>query len=66
MIISADNFINSSYYPLEPADTQWGEVFENGTVTGMIGMVHARRAYFAINEITITGWLLKTLYYYKL
>lgn len=38
-----------------PEDEQWGAVLENGTVTGMVGEVAARRAHLAINEITITG-----------
>lgn len=38
-----------------PEDEQWGAVLKDGTVTGMVGEVAARRAHFAINEITITG-----------
>lgn len=38
-----------------PADQEWGIVKEDGTVTGMVGEVVARRAHLAINEITITG-----------
>lgn len=38
-----------------PADRKWGVVRDDGTVTGMVGEVHYRRAHLAINEITITG-----------
>ncbi len=40
---------------MEAVDGQWGEVFPNGSVTGMIGVVARREADFAVNEITITG-----------
>ena len=33
----------------------WGGPLENGTVTGIIGMVSTHEAHLAINEITITG-----------
>ncbi|XP_068209530.1 glutamate receptor ionotropic, delta-2-like [Palaemon carinicauda] len=38
-----------------PADGKWGGPVGNGTVVGMIGVVHRREAHFAICEITITG-----------
>lgn len=38
-----------------PTDKQWGVALEDGTVTGMVGEVAARRAHLAINELTITG-----------
>ncbi|KAK4313220.1 hypothetical protein Pmani_015397 [Petrolisthes manimaculis] len=37
-----------------PADLSWGNLQEDGTVTGIVGEVFARRAHFAIDEITIT------------
>ena len=40
---------------MPPADGQWGGVEEDGTVTGMIGMVARREADFAIDEITVNG-----------
>lgn len=38
-----------------PADNQWGIVKEDGTATGMVGEVAARRAHLAVNYIGITG-----------
>ncbi|KAK4313217.1 hypothetical protein Pmani_015394 [Petrolisthes manimaculis] len=37
-----------------PDDRKWGNVLEDGTVTGMVGEVFDRRAHFAIDEISIT------------
>ncbi|KAK7073608.1 hypothetical protein SK128_017723, partial [Halocaridina rubra] len=34
-------------------DGQWGNLHEDGTVTGMIGVVHRHEAHMAMNEITI-------------
>lgn len=38
-----------------PDDNNWGTVYEDGTVTGMVGEVASRRAHLAITQITITG-----------
>lgn len=38
-----------------PADQQWGTVQKDGSVSGMVGEVAARRAHLAIDEFTITG-----------
>ncbi|KAK3891550.1 hypothetical protein Pcinc_004550 [Petrolisthes cinctipes] len=46
-------YLNFTYSVVVPEDGQWGKVLDNGTVTGMIGMVASHRAQLAINEITI-------------
>lgn len=38
-----------------PSSRTWGGVLENGTATGMIGLVARHEATYAINEITILG-----------
>lgn len=38
-----------------PDDRKWGNVNADGTVTGMVGEVAARRVHLAIDEISITG-----------
>ncbi|KAK4313235.1 hypothetical protein Pmani_015412 [Petrolisthes manimaculis] len=48
-------YLNFTYRVEVPSDGQWGGVQEDGTVTGMVGEVAARRAHLAINEITITA-----------
>ncbi|KAK4313214.1 hypothetical protein Pmani_015391 [Petrolisthes manimaculis] len=48
-------YLNFTYQVQVPADHQWGAVLEDGTVTGMVGEVVARRAHFTINQLTITG-----------
>ncbi|KAK3891557.1 hypothetical protein Pcinc_004557 [Petrolisthes cinctipes] len=49
--LEVDNTL--TYSVVVPEDGQWGKVLDNGTVTGMIGMVASHRAQLAINEITI-------------
>ncbi|KAK4313222.1 hypothetical protein Pmani_015399 [Petrolisthes manimaculis] len=46
--------LNFTYRVQVPADLSWGNLQEDGTVTGIVGEVFARRAHFAIDEITIT------------
>ncbi|KAK4313223.1 hypothetical protein Pmani_015400 [Petrolisthes manimaculis] len=48
-------YLNFTYRVRVPDDKQWGTVQEDGTVTGMVGEVAARRANLAINAITITA-----------
>ncbi|KAK4322295.1 hypothetical protein Pmani_006938, partial [Petrolisthes manimaculis] len=48
-------YLNFTYQVQVPADHQWGAVLEDGTVTGMVGEVVARRAHFTINQLSITG-----------
>lgn len=43
---------------MTPADGQWGGMIENGTWTGMIGMVARHEAHMAISSLTITGKLI--------
>lgn len=38
-----------------PADRQWGRVLDNGTVTGMVGLVARHEANMAANDITLSG-----------
>ncbi|KAK4316331.1 hypothetical protein Pmani_012515 [Petrolisthes manimaculis] len=45
--------LNFTYSVVVPEDGQWGMKLDNGTVTGMVGMVASHRAQLAINEITI-------------
>lgn len=40
---------------MTPGDGQWGAVLEDGTVTGMVGMVARHEAHMAITAITATG-----------
>lgn len=49
-----------------PQDMQWGGVLEDGTATGMVGMVARHEAEFAIDEITITGNAKQTKIFGKL
>lgn len=46
--------LNFTYQLVLAEDRQWGGVQENGSVTGMIGLVARHQANLAINEITIT------------
>ncbi|KAG7167501.1 Glutamate receptor ionotropic, delta-1-like 22 [Homarus americanus] len=47
--------LNFTYELVDTLDGQWGGVMDNGTVTGMIGLVARHEAHLAINEITISG-----------
>ena len=40
---------------MTPVDKEWGNVQDDGNITGMIGMVARREAHYAIDEITIIG-----------
>ncbi|XP_042224799.1 glutamate receptor ionotropic, delta-2-like isoform X2 [Homarus americanus] len=51
--VDSDN--NIAYELVDTLDGQWGGVMDNGTVTGMIGLVARHEAHLAINEITISG-----------
>lgn len=44
-------------------DGQWGGVQEDGTITGIIGLVARHEADLAIDEITITGTCVILLLY---
>ncbi|KAK4313233.1 hypothetical protein Pmani_015410 [Petrolisthes manimaculis] len=55
IINTLSSILNFTYRVEIPADKQWGTVREDGTVTGMVGEVAARRAHLAIDEITITA-----------
>ncbi|KAK4313229.1 hypothetical protein Pmani_015406 [Petrolisthes manimaculis] len=54
IINTLSSHLNFTYRVMVPADRKWGVVQEDGTVTGMVGDVHYRRAHLAVNEITIT------------
>ncbi|KAK4318682.1 hypothetical protein Pmani_010310 [Petrolisthes manimaculis] len=45
--------LNFTYSVVVPEDGQWGTKLDNGTVTGMVGMVASHRAQLAIDEITV-------------
>ncbi|KAK4313243.1 hypothetical protein Pmani_015420 [Petrolisthes manimaculis] len=49
------SLMHLSYRVEVPSDQQWGGVQNDGSVTGMVGEVAARRAHLSINEITITA-----------
>ncbi|KAK4313231.1 hypothetical protein Pmani_015409 [Petrolisthes manimaculis] len=54
IINTLSSHLNFTYRVMVPADRKWGVVQEDGTVIGMVGDVHYRRAHLAVNEITIT------------
>ncbi|KAK4319070.1 hypothetical protein Pmani_009964 [Petrolisthes manimaculis] len=47
-------YLNFTYKVRRPSDGQWGNLLDNGTITGMIGDVANRVAHLAISQITIT------------
>ncbi|KAK4319072.1 hypothetical protein Pmani_009966 [Petrolisthes manimaculis] len=47
-------YLNFTYKVRRPNDGQWGNLLDNGTITGMIGDVANRVAHLAISQITIT------------
>ncbi|KAK4312201.1 hypothetical protein Pmani_016354 [Petrolisthes manimaculis] len=47
-------YLNFTYEVKRPSDGQWGNLLDNGTITGMIGEVANRVAHLAICQITIT------------
>ena len=44
-----------SYIIVTPEDENWGGPQDDGTISGMIGMVARHEAHIAIDEITITS-----------
>lgn len=48
---------HTRYRAILPPDREWGNPQENGSVTGMIGVIARREADIAVDSITITGAL---------
>ncbi|XP_069159716.1 glutamate receptor ionotropic, delta-2-like [Procambarus clarkii] len=46
--------LNFTYQVVEPADRRWGGPGQDGSVSGMVGVVYRHQAHLALGELTIT------------
>ena len=58
MLLNILPFLYFRYKIIRPSDREWGNRQDDGTVTGMIGVVSREEGDIAVDSITISGRLL--------